>query len=113
MNSRTVSRRQFLGSSSMGLATAGMASSMRLGGIGPLAAVGSPTLASASAPAETLDLHVLRSFHIWDGHCHLEGFEGATGAARMADALRFADRMGIERMCIFLGFPFNFHGTAE
>jgi len=55
----------------------------------------------------------LGSYHIWDGHTHLEGFEGATGAERMSDMLRLADRMGIERMCVFLGFPFNFHGTAE
>jgi hypothetical protein len=59
------------------------------------------------------DVNNLRSYHIWDGHTHLEGFEGTTGAERMADLLHFADRMGIERMCVFLGFPFNFRGTAE
>jgi len=117
MKRRTLSRRQFLGSASV--AAAGMASTRGSGSIGPHPALDAgapgqgPNAAQVSAPTEPLDLHALKSFHIWDGHCHLVGFEGRTGAERMADALRFADRMGIERMCVFLGFPFNFHGTAE
>jgi len=110
MDHRKLSRRHFMRSTSLGLATAGTACSRAFGSTGPYPA---PLSASPTTTADLLDLNALRSFHIWDGHCHLEGFEGATGAERMADALRFADRMGIERMCIFLGFPFNFHGTAD
>jgi hypothetical protein len=55
----------------------------------------------------------LKAYKVWDGHCHLEGFSGATPEERMDDMLRFADRLGVERMCVFLGFPFNFRGTAD
>lgn len=73
------SRRRFLRQTSAGL----MAASLVKG---------------APAPA-------LAAFHIWDGHCHLAGFEGQTIQEKMANMVRFADRMGIERMCVFLGFP--------
>lgn len=36
---------------------------------------------------------------IWDLHCHLQGFPGATFEDRAASLIRFADRMGVER-CI-------------
>src|SRR5262249_61636872 len=41
---------------------------------------------------------------IWDLHCHISpGFPGRTPEERMAQMIRFADRMGIERMCIYMG----------
>jgi hypothetical protein len=43
---------------------------------------------------------------IWDLHCHLSGVEGRTPEERMAALVRLADRMGIERMCVFMGYPF-------
>ena len=42
---------------------------------------------------------------IWDLHCHFTNFEGRTPDERMANLIRFADRMGIERLMLYLGFP--------
>jgi uncharacterized protein len=42
---------------------------------------------------------------IWDLHCHLSGFDGRTPDEKMAEMIRYADRMGIERLCVFMGYP--------
>jgi predicted TIM-barrel fold metal-dependent hydrolase len=42
---------------------------------------------------------------IWDLHCHLSGFDGRTPDEKMAAMIRYADRMGIDRLCIFMGYP--------
>jgi predicted TIM-barrel fold metal-dependent hydrolase len=42
---------------------------------------------------------------IWDLHCHLSGVDGDTPDLRMANLMRFADRMGIDRVVIYMGFP--------
>ena len=43
---------------------------------------------------------------IWDLHCHLNGVPGRTPDERMARLIEAADRMGIERLVVFMGFPF-------
>jgi len=40
---------------------------------------------------------------IWDLHCHLSGVDGDTPDERMARLMSFADRMGIERVVVFMG----------
>ena len=50
---------------------------------------------------------------IWDLHCHLSGVEGDTPDLRMANLIRFADRMGIERVVIFMGYPFATDPTPD
>jgi hypothetical protein len=40
---------------------------------------------------------------IWDLHCHLTGVPGRTADERMARLIEYADRLGIERLCIYLG----------
>lgn len=40
---------------------------------------------------------------IWDLHCHLSGVAGLTPEDRLGNLLRYADRMGIERLCIYMG----------
>jgi predicted TIM-barrel fold metal-dependent hydrolase len=50
---------------------------------------------------------------IWDLHCHLEGFAGRTPDEKMAALIGFADRLGIERVCVFMGFPFLYDPTPE
>jgi hypothetical protein len=40
---------------------------------------------------------------IWDLHCHPGGFGGRTPEEAMARTIEFADRMGVDRMCIYLG----------
>jgi predicted TIM-barrel fold metal-dependent hydrolase len=44
---------------------------------------------------------------IWDVHCHLSGVPGSTPAERLTQLLRFADRMGIERLCVFMGMTWS------
>ena len=40
---------------------------------------------------------------VWDLHCHLTGVPGSTPEERMAALLRAADRMGIARVCVYMG----------
>lgn len=44
---------------------------------------------------------------IWDLHVHLSGVSGATPAERMAQLIALADRMGIERLCVYMGIPWS------
>jgi predicted TIM-barrel fold metal-dependent hydrolase len=48
---------------------------------------------------------------IWDLHCHLGGFGGRTPDERMANLIQFADHLGIERVCVFMGVPFLYDPT--
>jgi predicted TIM-barrel fold metal-dependent hydrolase len=43
---------------------------------------------------------------IWDVHTHLHGVDGRTPEERMARLVKFADRMGVERVVLSMGFPF-------
>ena len=42
---------------------------------------------------------------IWDTHTHLNGVDGRTPEERMARLLKFADRMGVERVVLSMGYP--------
>jgi len=44
---------------------------------------------------------------IWDLHCHLSGVAGGTPEERMAQLVRYADRMGIERLIVFMGLQWS------
>src|SRR5437867_10199888 len=44
-------------------------------------------------------------FRIWDVHSHLLQVRGATPEERITELLKFADRMGIERLILSLGYP--------
>ena len=44
---------------------------------------------------------------IWDLHCHLNGFDGRTPDEKMAAMIQFADRMGVDRLCVYMGYPFD------
>jgi hypothetical protein len=112
------SRRQFLHRTAAGVAVVGVGGRNAGASNNPnLGLEGEPprTPPSPCAPATSGwdDVNALKSFHIWDGHCHLIGFDGSTPAERMANMLRFADRMGIERMCVFLGMKESFHVGPE
>ncbi|MBI1787045.1 MAG: amidohydrolase family protein [Acidobacteria bacterium] len=43
---------------------------------------------------------------IWDVHCHLSSTAGETPEERMTHLIGFADRMGIDRVVLSLGYPF-------
>jgi len=44
---------------------------------------------------------------IWDLHCHLSGVPGDPPEERMARLLEIADRMGIERLCVYMGLQWS------
>jgi predicted TIM-barrel fold metal-dependent hydrolase len=50
---------------------------------------------------------------IWDLHCHLSGVSGRTPDERMAQLMEYVDRMGIERICIYMGWPFTLNPSPE
>ena len=43
---------------------------------------------------------------IWDVHTHLNGVDGRTPEEKMAHLIRVADRMGVERVIVSMGYPF-------
>ena len=45
---------------------------------------------------------------IWDVHCHLSGVPGDTPEARLANILSYADRMGVNRLCVFMGMEWSY-----
>jgi predicted TIM-barrel fold metal-dependent hydrolase len=50
---------------------------------------------------------------IWDLHVHLSGVDGATPEERLARMIAIADRMGIERLCVYLGMTLNKDPSPE
>lgn len=50
---------------------------------------------------------------IWDLHCHLSGVSGLTVDERLSQMLRYADRMGIERLCFYMGLKWSQDPTPE
>lgn len=50
---------------------------------------------------------------IWDLHCHLNGVEGRTPDEQMARMIECADRMGIDRLILFMGTPFVYDPKPE
>jgi predicted TIM-barrel fold metal-dependent hydrolase len=42
---------------------------------------------------------------IWDLHCHFGGIDGRTPEEKMARLIGYADRLGIERLVVFMGYP--------
>jgi uncharacterized protein len=50
---------------------------------------------------------------IWDLHCHLSGVPGATPEARLGKLLEYADRMGIARLCVFMGMEWSYDPSPE
>lgn len=45
---------------------------------------------------------------IWDLHCHLSGVPGDTPEERLGRLLRIADRLGVERLCVFMGMDWSY-----
>jgi hypothetical protein len=45
---------------------------------------------------------------IWDVHTHLAGLSGNTAEARLGRLLKLADRMGIARLCVFMGMAWSY-----
>ncbi|MHC4435300.1 MAG: amidohydrolase family protein [Planctomycetota bacterium] len=54
----------------------------------------------------------LSEYLIWDVHGHLNT-PGDTPAEGLDNLLKFADRMGIERVIVFMGYPFDYDPSPE
>ena len=50
---------------------------------------------------------------VWDGHCHLYPGTGDSPGGRLGTLLEYADRMGVERLVVFMGWPFAFDPAPE
>ena len=50
---------------------------------------------------------------IWDLHCHFSGVPGRTPVERIEQLLVFADRLGIERLCLYMGLSWAHNPTPE
>ena len=50
-------------------------------------------------------------YEIWDAHTHLSGVAGKTPEERLEKLLRYADRMGIARLCVFMGMSWSYDPT--
>ena len=73
----------------------------------------STLLASAATfvPTESADATPNSSvgntdYNIWDNHCHLSNVRGESPAERMETLLEYADRCGINRLVVYMGWPF-------
>ena len=44
---------------------------------------------------------------IWDLHCHFSGVSGNTIEERTSQLLEYADRMGVQRLVFFMGWPWS------
>jgi len=53
------------------------------------------------------------TFEIWDTHCHLAGVPGTTPEERLGKLLEYADRMGIARLCVFMGMRWSYDPSPE
>ena len=63
-----------------------------------------PPTPSTPPPTATLADSSLHGFGAWDLHCH--PVRGDSSYKRMEYLVSFADRIGIERMCIYMAWPF-------
>lgn len=50
---------------------------------------------------------------IWDLHCHLSGVPGDPPEERMARLIEIATRMGIERLCVYMGMQWSKDPTPD
>ena len=71
-----------------------------------LAQTGHGNRIAARAEPDRLATETMR---IWDGHTHLANVQGGKPANRMARLLEYADRMHIERLVTFMGWPFDYN----
>lgn len=95
-SSEPVTRRSFLGTASCGIALSALASNL------PMSANG---LGQSATTAEAEE--------IWDLHGHLAGVPGATPEQRMEHLLEFADRMGIAKLCLYMGMTFSYDPNPD
>lgn len=50
---------------------------------------------------------------IWDLHCHLSNVPGKTPEERLGQLLRYADRMVVARLCVYMGMVWDYDPSPE
>lgn len=50
---------------------------------------------------------------IWDLHCHFSGVDGKTIDERAAQLIEYADRMRVERLVFFMGWPWSLDPSPD
>ncbi len=55
----------------------------------------------------------MQRWEIWDDHSHIYGVPGRTPTERMASLVKYADRLGIQRLCVFMGMDFVHDPSPE
>jgi uncharacterized protein len=53
------------------------------------------------------------NYEIWDLHGHLSGVPGKTPEERLAKHLEYANRMGVTRLCVYMGMSWDYDPTPE
>jgi uncharacterized protein len=72
------------------------------------------SLAVARAqPSRNAEAEPGHRFRIWDDHCHLGSVPGNTPEERMTALVRWADRLGIERLLLSQGYCSQLHPTPD
>ena len=99
MKNVNLSRRNFLHQTSAALAIAGVKGGNTAASGNPFPQAKTPATPEREPGYSNLGIR-LKSYHIWDNHTHLGGFAGATTEEKVEDFLRFADRMGVERILL-------------
>lgn len=62
---------------------------------------------AADATAANVAYRTSEHDAIWDMHCHFSGVNGDTVEQRTAQLLEYADRMHVERLIFFMGWPWS------
>ncbi len=63
--------------------------------------------AAADAPLASAPFRTSEHDAIWDLHCHFSGVTGQTVEQRTAQLLEYADRMHVQRLVFFMGWPWS------
>lgn len=66
-----------------------------------------------AAPAVAIEISGQDAMEIWDLHGHLAGAPGRTPEERMESLIEHADRMGIARLCVYMGTTFSYDPSPE
>lgn len=69
--------------------------------------------ASLNPPQASADTTVDLPWPVWDNHCHLAALPGETPVQRMKRLIELADRFGIERLVVFMGWPFSYNPPPD
>ena len=72
-----------------------------------------PGAVAAVASAQTPDPVSPSPEMIWDLHCHLSGMTGETVKERVEQMLLYANRMRVQRLVLFMGWPFASNPAPE